>query len=82
VKSRGCTVHGSSVFSSTGWVRKWSSDSGHTRFPLTAALFIRLTPPLYWFRVSVINFENVSQLLVNSKGYASEKPAKIPKHYH
>ena len=45
---------------------------GHTRVPLTAALFIRLTPPLYWFRVPVINFEIVSQLLLNSTGENSE----------
>jgi len=73
VNSRSGTVRGSSVFSRARYVGKWRSDFGHTRIPLTAALFIRLTPPLYWFRVSVTNFENVSQLLVNSRDMGLKK---------
>ena len=76
--SRGCTVRGSSVFSRTRWVRKWSSDFGHTRVILTTALFIRLTPtPPFWFRVSVINFENVSQLLVKSRDIRLQNRPKV-----
>jgi hypothetical protein len=48
-------------------VDKWSPDVGHAAVPFAAALYKRLTPPQYWFKLSMFNFENISQLLLNSR---------------